>query len=121
MDGNHLHEKWCGKILETWSSQVGRFFNPSSPLTPPPLSLSLSLFLSLCFSGITDEEKVVVRATLLQCVEEPVQQVLTRPLATPHSCLMFPKHDYIPHIIKGCGTCVFKMLVVCVVSQNVST
>jgi hypothetical protein len=26
-------------------------------------------------SGITDEEKAVVRATLLQCIEEPVQQV----------------------------------------------
>jgi hypothetical protein len=56
-------------------------------------------------NGITDEEKAVIRSTLLQCLEEPVQQVSTQlaVLMARIARLDCPERwpDLLPHLTKG--------------------
>ena len=44
--------------------------------TPTPPHTHFFLPLSFFLSGIAEEEKVVMRSTLLLCLEEPVHQVM---------------------------------------------
>lgn len=74
LDGHDLYQEWSGTPLETRRSTVS---GGDSRCLLKVSFLPLTHALSAC-SPIAEEEKAVVRSTLLQSLEEPVSQVRGR-------------------------------------------